>query len=273
MSPQIKREGETPLAPFEYERDVDPAKINEIRDHVRSALKRRWHTIVQAKPRPDAVAIVGGGPSLKDHLEELRAFNGAIICVNHTLDYLMKNGIEPWGVVFGEIGSWKPSFLNNEYEDVWYLAASQCHPDTLDMVEGRKVLLWHCIQECGEDKIIRAHDPKAVMIGGGNSVYTRAINIAHVMGFRDFHLWGCDSSFDEQTHVYHDRPVEPVIEIEAAGKRFKTTTRLAMQADHLRFFTRTFGGLCGFKCHADGLFPHIHRTMFPTIYQPQKDAA
>jgi hypothetical protein len=260
------REEETPLAPFTYDRDVDPAKINDIRDHVRSALKRRWHALVAAPPRPDACAIVGGGPSLKRHLEELRAFNGAILCVNHTLDYLMKNGIEPWGVVFGEIQSWKPSFLENNYEDVWYLPASQCHPDTLDMVEGRKVLMWHCIQHCGEDQIIREKDPKAVMIGGGNSVLTRAINIAFVMGFRDFHLWGCDSSFDETSHVYFNRTDEPRIEIEAAGKRFQTTQRLAMQADHLRWYTKTFGGLCGFKCHADGLFPHIHRTMFPSIY-------
>lgn len=267
MGLALRRGEETPLVPFEYPTDVNPAQINDVREHVRSAMKRGWRSLRQAKTRPDAVAIVGGGPSLKHHLESLRRHNGAIICVNHTVDYLMKNGIEPWGVVFGEIRSWKPAFLENDYEHIWYLPASQCHPDTLDMVQDRKVLMWHCIQQCGEERIIRGVDPQAVMIGGGNSVYTRAINIAFVMGFRDFHLWGCDSSFDEDSHVYFNRTDEPRIEVEAAGKRFQTTQRLAMQADHLRGYTKMFSALCGFKCHADGLFPHIHRTMFPTIYE------
>jgi hypothetical protein len=103
-----------------------------------------WFTGFRERGEP--VAIVCGGPSMKDSLADIRAQRrrGAkIVTVNNAMRFLMEHGITPDVHVMLDARPANAAFVQNAPQGVKYLIASQCHPSVFDALEGRDVVLWH----------------------------------------------------------------------------------------------------------------------------------
>jgi len=136
--------------------------------------------------------IAGAGPSLADHLDELKEerVKGRPICaVKGAHDFLIDNGIEP--DLFLSIDPRdRRNNVQKETENTIYLLASRCAPQLFDHLKDRKVMLWHAASVDDEN---RAIGDNVFMIGGTSTSGLRAINVGYFMGFRKFVLYGMDS--------------------------------------------------------------------------------
>jgi hypothetical protein len=143
---------------------------------------------VQANP---SIAIVASGPSLAGQLDKIREMKAAgiqILAVRGGHDYLIANGIIPnFALTVDPLAdSWH--CFERKHKDVTYLIASQCNAAVFDHLADQNVVLWHAYMKKDQDR------PKnRMLIGGSTTSGLRAIFVAWIMGYRDFHLFGLDS--------------------------------------------------------------------------------
>jgi len=125
-------------------------QTNEAAEHMKYAATLGLPELAQKTiPRQGKAIIVGGAPSVKDHLEEIKEYqknpHNAVFAVNWTHTWLIKNEIIPRACVFFEIDPEPGSALVTCHPDVSYFICSHCHPKTFDSLVGYKRVLWHSI--------------------------------------------------------------------------------------------------------------------------------
>lgn len=184
------------------------------------------------------VAIVGGSPSLKDMLDDLGHFDGIIIATNGAYDYLVDSGIHP--DVFFQLDARKCNqFAKNCLSTCSYILASQCHKDSFDSIDP-DYLVHVEVDDFPAKKVKQIAKNKDIenytTIVGRGTVGMTAIALAHTMGFREFHLYGMDSSFSEDHHAYEQsqNDNDTVITHELCGIEYKTTPELCNQLWHFQ---------------------------------------
>jgi hypothetical protein len=201
--------------------------------------------------------FAAGGPSLKKKLSALkkRQKRGEkIFTVNGTQDYLIKNGIIPFATVFVDTSEIIADIFTPD-KRVKYYVASMCHPKVFEKLEGHDVTMWHAQHNIGERDIIG----DVLMVGGGCTVGLRSINLAFTLGFRDFHLYGYDSSFDGKRHAYDQQVDNNKIDIVCKDRTFSTTLDMAAQAQDFQNLILNHGHLFKLQTHGDGLLPYLHK--------------
>lgn len=174
------------------------------------------------------VAIVGGGPSLRQELNNLRCFPGPIISCGSVHDYLVENYIPIDYHVACDPEPVNTRWLSKPSQVLTYLIASQCHPDLFTALKGCDVRLWHAT-------VIMSADGKPLCdfqgepeIPGADFVIGRAWPIAAVMGHKDIHFFGFDCSFpadceSQHAYLYDWQREDPVYATcEHTGERFAT---------------------------------------------------
>lgn len=144
------------------------------------------------------LAVVGGGPSLKQTADVLRRYKYIMAC-GSVHDWLVHNGIAPRWTVIVDADPVMARYLASPIKGCTYLVASQCHDAVFDALKGFHTVLWHA-GDGSINKEIWGEDEK-VLIGGGCTVGTRAIAIALTFGYRNLHLFGFDTCVpDAETH-------------------------------------------------------------------------
>jgi hypothetical protein len=146
------------------------------------------------------IAIVGGGPSLKETLHELKDFKYIMAC-GSVHDFLIDHGIVPgWCVLCDPDGAVVNSYLKNVNEYTIYLAASQSDPSTFNHLRHFDVYKWNLLSDHFDSKV---YGEGQTVLGGGSTVATRAMVIAMGMGFWNFHLFGVDTCLrGDEHHAY-----------------------------------------------------------------------
>lgn len=171
-------------------------------------VSRGEHSFLSVEPENDgSFAIVGGGPSIANRLEQIRALDkegNRIVAMNDAAPYLLDHGINVWACVLWETSTSGWCRVTQERPEIRYLIASRAHPDWFAHLRGREIILWHCRDDLGERVIIDRFDADPVMIAGGTSHALRSFEIGRAMGFRKFHLFGCDGSYSERSHAYQN---------------------------------------------------------------------
>lgn len=177
--------------------------------NMRSALARGLKEVMACKPHGHTLSIAAGGPSLADTIGEIE---GHIAAMNGSLKFLLERGIVP---EFCGVLDSSPHMADIVVADprVRYLVASNCDPALFDKLleAGCRVWLWHPTPysigtEDGARVVKAAHPDNWLMIAGGSTMGLRWVNLGYVLGYRDFHLHGLDSSFrGTETHAYGDR--------------------------------------------------------------------
>lgn len=229
--------------------------------------------------RKGAVALVCGGPSMKDSLTDIRAQKrrGAkIVSVNNALRFLVENGVTPDAHVMLDARPENAEFVRDAPEGVRYFIASQCHPAVLDALEGREVVLWHNGFGDGEalaEIVAPWWETKPVIqIPGGGTVGLRALWLIHESGYRTIHVYGMDSSFEDDAHHAYPQPLNDAdgrVIVKFNRREYTCARWMARQAnefqehyiDLLRLGTQVF-------THGRGLIPDMGRAL-----QAQRRAA
>jgi len=214
--------------------------------------------------------IVGGAPSLKDELKNLRMHKkrgGVVFAMNGTHDWLVERGIIPDFHVLLDARPDNVQFVQNPRKDVTYLVAAQCHPDIFEALQGYNVTIWSaCFETEEQEKTFCDKFNKPIcMVGGGATVGLKTMNLAYLWGFRKIRLYGMDSSYSgAENHAYRQElnDKESRMDIHAAGKDFICAPWMAKQAQEFQRQYRQLVELgCCIKVIGDGLIPWIYQQL------------
>lgn len=220
------------------------------------------------------LVVVAGGPSVRSRLGLIkdRQKKGAkVLACNGARHLLVKNGIHPDAIGLLDMSEEVLGFLGTPPDDCLYLIASIVHPSVLDALKGRKVILWHCDYGEGRNQeqasIIEDHPKKpGMLVGGGNTIGVRSLNLGYLMGFRTIHLYGLDSSIasDGADHAYpkHVGSEPESVTVIYDGKPYRCSPWMVKQAAEFEFYYRQFTDV-GVKItvHGQGLIPDIWRSI------------
>jgi hypothetical protein len=229
-----------------------------------SARNLSW---VGMRPAHDRVAIMcGGGPSLADHLDEIRrwaAEGGVIFAMNGASRFLHGHDI---AVDYQVIADAKPETAALVDPDARsHLIASQCDTETL--ARATNPTLWHLAIDETMDRLFPVERRKAggyALVGGGAAVGNSALCLAYVMGYRWFHCYGYDSSHrGEASHAYEQdmNRFIPTVEVEWAGQTYLSSVAMKAQAEKFQITGQALEREgCTINLHGEGLLPAMWNT-------------
>lgn len=217
--------------------------------------------------------IVGGAPSLRytyPKVAEMQAAGGVVFATNNTLKFLAEREIIPDYYVLMDRKPENVNFIADAPANVKYLIGSTVHPSVTELLKakGREVYLWHPTMEKVQQEmteVLRDFVPQGVhsmSIGGGSTVCLRAIFLAVLLRYRDFHLFGMDSSLTGQEHHAYDQPWNDgvdVMEIKIGGRPYITSGWMMRQVLELTqfFWDHLFSIGCRFEVYGDGMLQDI----------------
>ena len=228
-----------------------------------------------SEPRAESVCIVGGGPSLRDELQELsvRSKSGQkIYALNGCAKFLHDNGIHVDAQVLLDSRPENVSFVQQLCADEYYVA-SQCDKEIFDAIPHEKITLFHANTENVLAAIPQSSKPLH-LISGGSTVGLNAIAIAYAEGFRHIHLFGFDSSYTDTHHAYEQRgnDADAVVDVSVKGKRFRAAPWMVAQVNQFQELALQLADAgCVITVHGDGLLPYVAAQMMET--DSHKEAA
>jgi uncharacterized Rossmann fold enzyme len=206
--------------------------------NVRDACKRDlpWLDFVPA--HEEHAVIVGGGPSIEWQVELLRFKHGdgqAFFALNGSAKWLMDHGLQPEYHVIVDARPENAKFIRDGRVGSHFLLASQCDPSVFAEADKISpfVTLWHS-NAPGIEKLLAGEVARPVhLIGGGSTVGLSAIVLAHVLGYRNIHLFGFDSSFvDEDSHAFSQslNKDDMTVDVVFGDKKFRCAPWMVQQA-------------------------------------------
>lgn len=244
--------------------NVEDAKIKE---NIESALKQPFPWLKMDEPHDGHAVIVGGAPSLKHNLNEikLRQKNGqSIIATNNAFAYLRANGIKPDAHVMLDAREENIEFVPQRgFTECYY--SSQCHPSVIKQAasHGHAITLWHPMIEGIFDII--GNNTGDALVGGGSTVGMKAIALAYILGYRKFHLYGMDSSYSEGENHAYKQPLndgEKVIEVTMNGNKYQAAPWMCSQVgDFKKVASELVKEGCVLTVHGNGLLPDVARNL------------
>lgn len=236
-------------APYELQCNVDDSAI-EANTAVNTARTGVERFTPAAAPNDETVVIVGGGPSLADTVDEIRARkqNGqSVWATSNTYALLVARGIQPDAHIILDARPENAEFLHPTQGVTYYLAQS-CHPSLFDKLAGCKVVMYHGRKD-----------------GTGFTVGIKAMYLASNSGFRRFVLHGMDSSYRNGDHHAYRQALndnEKIIEVVFEGEKYECAPWMAIQAEEFRQVALSFteqGGLISVS--GDGLLPAVAHSL------------
>lgn len=211
------------------------------------------------------VAILGGGPSLVDKIEEIKWRQSVLQDVwvlNNAHKALVGTGIGYDVQVLADARRETAEFITDASE---YLIASQCDPVVLGVLGSRCCTLWHPHTPENADFLKDESNRYAYLVGGGTTVGMNAIALAFLAGYRQIHLYGFDSCYRDGVHHAYpqalndsDRPIEAMY----GDKNYLCAKWMINQAQD---FQKVVPGYMDdgavITVHGTGLLPDIGRDM------------
>lgn len=191
------------------------------------------------------LAVVGGSPSVADHIKELQSWPGDIWAINGACMWCLDNGIES--------------------------SLFSCDPgsDLVDLTHGvkRAYLAEHCAPEAFEAV------PEVYRLTGSMPGPTSAVGstvIARKYGYETVTFFGVESSYGIQSHIYADDVPNDLVRVSCGGQSFLTKLEFILQAEQLSNVIRRFPDVYSERCggflralieHGDYDVTHISPTL------------
>lgn len=221
--------------------------------------------IDEMKPNGLPAIICGGGPSLGDTLVSIRALKaggGIIFALNNTAKFLTEHGIRPDYHVVLDPRPYNVDFLEKAWADE-ALLCSQCHPDMFARCEelGYKARLWHPALKDAQQHIPQK---EPLLISVTTTVGLSVLSLVHVLGFREFHLFGYDSCHrKESSHAYGQprNADDEIVRIVVDSQVFYGSMAMACQASQFKqLHDMLTSEHCAstVKVYGDGLIPALY---------------
>jgi hypothetical protein len=173
----------------------------KMREHVMSAKARNWPGLKLGEFKNETLIICGGGPSIGEleQIKQIRALQkkgGKVLAINRTHDWLFTKGIVPWaGILLDPV----PAVANYicPRRGVRYYVGSQCHPDTFSVFDKPDLqkVIWHAASIPELQEWLTPHERIVCVPANGSTCGLRSILLGYLLGFREIHLFGMDSSY------------------------------------------------------------------------------
>jgi len=260
---------------------------NEAAEHMElaAALGLPRLTMQPMLPEGHRAVIVGGGPSIESELENIRLLSfdprNMIFALNWAHTWLLQKGIVPDACVMFEIDVDPCQILEAAHEHVTYYICSHCHPLTFEGLKGSRCVLWHSTPNSDQEKIVfEKLYSKDIALGGGISTFLRTLSIALALGYRNFELFGVDSSFPEGSKSTHVGGYPTIVDAVADAfpiyarddksgvvKKFMTVSYLAHQVEEFKQYCLMNHQLYKMHVHGDTLLAFVHRCMWAGQYE------
>lgn len=204
--------------------------------------KARGLPEVERKARPP-LAVVGGGHSALNHVEELRGWSGDIWASGSVFQWLRGLGID--STVF--CVDPQPALAEMVLGASKALLASNCAPCAFDVLKDARVEVFDLLREGNG-------------VHHGPTTGTTAFDLALTrMGYTDVSFFGFDSCYSEeepeekpetygqecQTHAYKTEPEPWMIRIVTNGRAFISGAEFFMQAQWMAEVFRSEIGRTG----------------------------
>jgi hypothetical protein len=206
------------------------------------------------------VAIIGGGPSVRDMIDEIvwRKSQGQDVWVLNNAAQALEGKIYVDAQVLLDARPETASFVTDANE---HLVASQCDPAVFDAVERRNVTLWHPNLPWMSDLLKDERARVTYTIGGGTTVGMNALQLAVSRGYRMIHLYGFDSSYRGDDHHAYPQSLndaQRVTEVLYNGKSYKCSPWMVGQAqEFMELYPAYAADGVTITVHGSGLLPDI----------------
>ncbi len=215
------------LSAFKFVAAASPAEIESNKRVAREFGLPDISTL--PKPAIPRLAIVGNGPSIRNHKHALRNWKGEVWAINNAAIWCTRHAIRN---TFFTVDPGR-YFEHDLEETVWRaIMATHCHPHLFGMLRNARVTTFDI-------------EP------GPGSAPTAAI-VAGRIGFAELTFFGCEGSFTEESHAQGgaDPGAEQKIVVKCNGERFLTrpdfvniTLALAMMVRDFPQINERSGGL------------------------------
>ena len=250
---------------------VDGGEINTDLDtlcaQVRHNIGQGWRQVTPHELQDAEVMILGGGPSLAQFEGEIKAMRAAgakLVTMGGAYNWALDHGLTPSATICVDAREMNQRFTKPVVDDCIYLISSQCHPKVLEGLPTERTYLWHTTNE-RISEILQAQYPTCYPIPGGSTVLLRALPLLRTLGFKWFHLYGCDSCLTGEKHHAFSQPenddarVFNVI-VQPSGRIFRCHSWMVAQATEFVSMVRAMGNEFEVQIHGDGLLQHIIET-------------
>jgi SAM-dependent methyltransferase len=238
------------------------------RDNVKFNTSQGWMQVTPHETTLQEVMILGGGPSLNQFEEEIkrrRVVDGVkLITLNGAYNWCLERGLVPSATIIVDARAFNARFTKPVVDGCKYLICSQCDPSVLEGLPKDSTYLWHTSAEANKDTLDAAYDKKWWWIPGGSTVLLRAIPLLRLLGFKRFHLYGCDSCVTEAEHHAYSQPENDrerlfPTTVSCGPRIFMTTIWQASQANEFADMLRFLGDEVELQIYGDGLLAYIQR--------------
>jgi hypothetical protein len=169
-------------------------------------------------PSPKAtarkLAVVGGGKSVQDHLLELQKWDGEIWGINGAAGWLRGNFIDA---------------------TLFTISPTKAYPREYLRGITRAILADHCDPWLFDDLkrvVVSTFDSD----GNGPTSVCAAIPLSLNMGYEEVSIFGCEGSYDGQTHIYQDTKDPSEMLVRIGGNDYLTNIGYFIQTRLLAHF-------------------------------------
>lgn len=249
-------------------RIVESARLNitdeQIRANVQANCSAGWQQVQPHEANDVEVMMVGGGPSLvefEDTIKQMRAEGKKLITLNGSYNWALEHGLTPSAQIIVDARAFNARFTKPVIEGCKYLLASQCDPSVLEGLPKDRTYLWHTSVATIED-ILKANYELWWPIPSCSTVLLTGILLMRMLGFKRFHLFGCDSCLSEekQHHAYAqpENDSELVVPVTVTGGRvFWCHPWMIGQAQSFMDMIKFLGEEIELEVYGNGLLAHI----------------
>lgn len=285
MENSVEQQSDPVETPYVILKGVNTQAATPIDEHV-SYVKQNinrnlpWlHNLPEfqkVKGKNKKLALVGGGPSVKRYIDDIKQFKTIMAC-GSTNDWCMENGIIPNYAVICDPDPVSNLYYTKQDSETKYLLATSCSPKIFDNFDPfKQVVLWNChSEEC--QKILAGtefEEKYKMFVGGGCTVGLRALSIAMCLGYQNIHMFGFDSCLDEKEHhsyefatnqeelgVIHKIKLGSTDKPDPNSKTFYCAGYMLAQATHFLDFLKVYYQYFTPVVYGDGLIATMLNNM------------
>lgn len=246
--------------------------------NVKAACARDLRWFEAAEDHDRHIAIIGGGPSVVDMIEEIRwrqSVGQDVWVLNNAHKALDGADIRYDAQVLLDARPDTADFI--AHQAGMCFVASQCDPAVFRELRDQRVTLWHVNSPGMPELLVQEKDRLAYLIGGGTTVGMNAIALAFARGYRKIHLYGFDSCYRDGEHHAYPQALndgERHSEVLYGDKTYICAPWMVGQAQEFAEMAPAYeADGCTITVHGSGLLPDIARDLACVQTPAQQRAA
>jgi len=181
----------------------------------KAAALARGLPVVGECPVKPKLAVVGGGPSVRDRLDDLRDFDGEVLAINGAWRYLRDAGVaatfytvDPVLDVLPLVDGVERAVLGSSVDGAVFDALEGSHVEVVPLGAGEGEVL---------------HGPTSA---------TAVMHMAPMRGHASVSFYGCEGNYGHTSHAYQCNALEvPRVVVDVAGHEYVTAPGFLVQSE------------------------------------------